>query len=201
MASWHEARTEQIIGAAIKFHRRLGPVFLGRCTEGPQLRQDNTRTYAGHRSLTYFLHSWLPHSDPSKFSRVRPVNRVSLVERETDVRAGSSGERVGFRGWDEGAEQSAVVTLLLTGTGERASFQNETGGKERDKSAMSISNAGGGAEEICGQECRPHGPLLGGLRPDRPEIPGGDRGPLADASGWYEDGRQLAIEEVVGMPR
>ena len=38
--------------------------------------KSNARTQAGHRSLMLFLHSWLSHFDPSKFSGVRHVNPV-----------------------------------------------------------------------------------------------------------------------------
>ena len=81
MALERESPTEPIIRAAIEGHRQLGPGFFkGGLAEGPHHRQDNARTHAGHRSLTFFLHSWFPYCDLSQFSRVRPENPVFVLE-------------------------------------------------------------------------------------------------------------------------
>ena len=85
---------------------------------------------------------------------------------ERAVRDRAGGEPSGARevGWTEtgavfesggeGAELGAVVPLLLTETGEPASFQNDTGGEDGDKFAALVSDVGGGAEETVGQEGR-----------------------------------------------
>jgi hypothetical protein len=61
MALGYESVTERMIGAAVSVHR-LGPgVFRVGLREGPHRRQDDARTQAPHRSLTYFLRSWFLH--------------------------------------------------------------------------------------------------------------------------------------------